>query len=65
MKLEAYLAENKISLGEFARRIGVCNARTVQRYVRGRRPSGPIMDRIAVETGNMVMPNDFHKPQGG
>jgi hypothetical protein len=60
MKLSDYLALERISLGEFARRIDVRNARTVQRYIKGQRlPSRAIMERITRETAGKVSPNDF------
>lgn len=60
MDLRDYLQDQGLSLGEFARRIKVRNARTVQRYVKGlRTPTGPVMARIVEETGGKVMPNDF------
>ena len=60
MDLKDYLDGEGISLGEFARRINVRNARTVQRYIKKLRvPNGPVMARIAEETGGKVTPNDF------
>lgn len=63
MTLSDYLAANALSLGQFARRIGAKNARTVQRYVKGARtPSPAMMAAIARETGGQVRPNDFFAP---
>jgi len=60
MTLEQYLNRESLSLGEFARRVGAKNARTVQRYVKGlRRPSMPMMDAISRETGGAVQASDF------
>ena len=60
MTLTDYLATNEISLGEFARRIGARNARTVQRYTRhGRVPSGSMMAAIVEATKGDVQPADF------
>lgn len=60
MTLEAYLRDESLSLGEFARRIGARNARTVQRYVKGLRiPSVAMMGAIQRETDGKVQPNDF------
>lgn len=63
MKLATYLAAETISLGEFARRIGAKNARTVQRYtVHGRIPSGSMMAKIMAATDGKVQPADFLSP---
>jgi transcriptional regulator with XRE-family HTH domain len=60
MRLDHYLAAEGLSLSEFARRINVRNARTVQRYVKGARtPHRSIMAAIARETGGKVQPGDF------
>lgn len=61
MLLETWLKdEGKISLGEFARRIGAKNARTVQRYVKRERvPSPAMMEAISRATDGKVQPNDF------
>lgn len=60
MKLSDYLSSENVSMSEFARRIEVRNARTVQRYVRGERvPTRSVMERISRETDGRVCPNDF------
>jgi transcriptional regulator with XRE-family HTH domain len=60
MTLEHFLTTEGLSLGEFARRIGARNARTVQRYVKGlRTPSYGMMRAIQRETDGKVTPNDF------
>lgn len=60
MRLVDYLSSESLSMGEFARRIEVRNARTVQRYVKGQRvPSRSVMERISRETAGKVSPNDF------
>lgn len=60
MKLFDYLRTENVSMSEFARRIDVRNARTVQRYVKGvRTPSRSVMSAITRETGGLVQPNDF------
>lgn len=61
MQLKAYLKESDLTYTEFAKRIDVANARTVQRYADGKRtPSREIMQRIIDETDGKVTPNDFH-----
>jgi len=60
MRLSDYLGEQGVSLGEFARRVGAKNARTIQRYTKhGRVPSGSMMAKIAQATEGAVQPNDF------
>jgi transcriptional regulator with XRE-family HTH domain len=60
MKLSDYLSSENVSMSEFARRIEVRNARTVQRYIRGERvPTRSVMKRISRETAGQVQPNDF------
>ena len=61
MFLRDYLKAESLSYGEFARRIGAKNARTVQRYVEGARiPRPDKMERIGRETGGRVGPADFY-----
>ena len=61
MQLKDFLKDAKIGYTEFAKRIDVANARTVQRYADGKRtPSREIMQRIIDETDGKVTPNDFH-----
>lgn len=60
MKLAAYLEANGLTHGAFARLIGACNARTIQRYtVHNRVPSGPMIARIVAATDGAVQPTDF------
>jgi len=60
MKLGTYLEQHSITYADFAARIGVSHARTVERYAKALRvPDGAIMKRIVEETDGMVMPNDF------
>lgn len=64
MKLRSYLDHNGLSYGEFARSIGACNARTVQRYVTGERsPDRKRMSAIMRETKGKVGPADFFTPE--
>jgi transcriptional regulator with XRE-family HTH domain len=59
MKLQKYLEERDIAPSSFARRIEI-SAVTLWRYCNGlSRPEWPIMDRIAEETDQAVMPNDY------
>lgn len=59
--LQQYLADEKMSFSEFARRINVAHATTVRRYAFGHRmPRPEIMDRIARETGGAVPPQSFY-----
>lgn len=63
MTLEEYLRRHDLSYGEFARTIGACNARTVQRYVtRERVPDKKRMTAIVRETKGKVGPADFFVP---
>jgi DNA-binding transcriptional regulator YdaS (Cro superfamily) len=60
MKLADYISSNDMTLGAFARLIGVRNARTVQRYTKhGRVPSGSVLAAIARATNGAVQPSDF------
>jgi hypothetical protein len=64
MQLGQYLRENKITLREFALRIGAANASVVQKWVAGhQRPRGKFMAAIARETGGKVQPRDFYDLQ--
>ena len=58
MKLSAYRDEEKISLSDFADKIGVTHA-AVSRYEHGRVPTPAVMKRIRDATGGQVQPNDF------
>jgi transcriptional regulator with XRE-family HTH domain len=60
MKLRAYLELHSVTYADFATRISVSHARTVERYAKEQRvPDATIMKRIAEETAGSVMPNDF------
>ena len=60
MKLATWLAKNKISPTEFARRIRKPQA-TISRYVNGDRiPERATMAVIKKATRGEVMPNDFY-----
>lgn len=60
MKLRTYLADNKITFTDFAKRIGVGHARTVERYAKGQRhPRPTAMAAIRRETGGAVTADDF------
>ena len=64
MTLKDYLDRHELSYGEFARNIGACNARTVQRYVtRERVPDKKRMTAIIRETKGKVGPADFFVPE--
>lgn len=59
MKLTDYLRDTGETGTQFAKRIGVAQA-TVHRYCSGVRiPRPEILQRIQVETGGQVTPNDF------
>lgn len=59
MKLEAYMARNKLSDAQFAQLIGVSNV-AVCRYRTGtRRPHWDVLQRICDVTKSKVTPNDF------
>ena len=61
MKLRDYLAREKISAAEFARRIGAGNRMTVTHYVNGSRiPGRDLMARIVETTNGAVGPKDFY-----
>lgn len=63
MKLADYLTTNRETFAAFARRIGVANAKVVQRYANGERvPQPDIMRRIVEATGGLVRPDDFYPP---
>ncbi len=63
MQLRLYLALNRLSYADFARRIGSKHARTVQRYSKGyQRPNAVMMGRIVEATAGAVTPNDFFLP---
>ena len=60
MKLAAWLAKNKISPTEFARRLRKPQP-TIWRYVNGDRiPDPQMMALIKKATRGEVMPNDFY-----
>lgn len=61
MQLKDYLKQAELNYTEFAKRIGVATARTVQRYADGKRlPEPEIMRKINDATDGKVTPNDFH-----
>ncbi len=68
--LRQYLERHGLTVEEFAARIGVRSGNTVIRITAPesksyfRRPTWPLMRRIAKETGGEVMPNDFVFPNG-
>jgi len=65
MTLRDYLAEECLSYGAFAKKIGVKNGRTVQRYVEGvRYPRPHLLATIARVTNGKVQPNDFLASHG-
>jgi len=60
MQLKDYLAEQRLTYSEFARRIGTKHPRTVERYAKGQRmPQRPAMVKIAEVTDGKVTPSDF------
>lgn len=59
MTLKEWLAAERVSIGEFAARIGR-SAEAVRRYVAGERiPDKETMPLIAEQTNGAVLPNDF------
>lgn len=59
MRLEDWLNEQKVSVGAFARKIGVPDS-TIRRVISERRsPTHAIMERIIAATDGAVLPNDF------
>jgi transcriptional regulator with XRE-family HTH domain len=62
MQLRQYLTKRNIPIPAFAERIGV-STQAVHRYLTGERmPRRDVMERIKVETGGAVQPNDFFCP---
>ena len=59
MKLKSYIRGEGLTYQQFAEKINVSSARTVQRYAEGRIPEPNIMRRIVLATGGQVQPNDF------
>lgn len=61
MNLQAYITRERLTIGEFARRIQVRSHTTVHRYKRGEKiPRRDVMRRIYIATGGNVAPNDFY-----
>lgn len=59
MTLADYLAERSLKDGEFATQCGV-DRTTILRIRTGQtKPTPTLMERIAVETGGLVQPNDY------
>ena len=59
MKLSDYLAQQKISISDFAALIDVSHA-SVSRYASGkRRPEWGILSKISAVTNGAVQANDF------
>ena len=60
MKLASYLEHHGIGFSEFARRLGINHARTVERWAKGQRiPAGGMMAAIVAATAGAVQPADF------
>lgn len=60
MQLRQYLDANKITIPDFAERIGV-SVQSVHRYVGNeRKPRPEIMEKIRSVTEGHVQPNDFY-----
>jgi transcriptional regulator with XRE-family HTH domain len=58
MKLTDYLKQNSIRPSRFADQLGV-PASTITRLLGGSKPGMELLEKIALETGGQVMPNDF------
>lgn len=64
MTLKDWLAENDITVPDFARKIRVKAAKTAYRYINGERiPNSRIMTRITAATNGAVTANDFYAGQ--
>jgi len=61
MLLSAYLRREGLSLGAFAKRLRLANARSVHRYVRGRVPRPSIAQEIVRLTGGAVRLEDLYR----
>jgi hypothetical protein len=60
MQLQKWLADERITYTDFAKRIGSKHARTVERYAKGTRfPRPKMMAAIRRETGGKVTADDF------
>jgi len=60
MRLDAYLADNRIGYAEFARRVQAANAGVVRKWALGLTvPRTKSMKAILRETEGAVQPNDF------
>lgn len=62
MQLSQYLQEQGLTLRQFASQIGVANAGVISKYLAGRVPKPPILQKIVRETGGKVSPADFYEP---
>jgi len=61
MKLETYLHKYQLSIGEFAKALGLSHE-AVRRYLRmGRIPEPSVMRLILAATKGRVKPNDFYQ----
>ena len=61
MLLRDFLTAHRLTYENFARVLGVSNARTVQRYASGERiPRPAVMARIREATGGVVTASDFY-----
>jgi len=59
MTLQKYLESQKLSVADFAKKIGV-NKNNVYRYLAGRVPVPTVTALIHKTTGGKVAPNDFY-----
>jgi hypothetical protein len=63
MQLSHYLRDHKLSMREFAGKVGVANASVVCKWASGQQvPRSKYMTAIVRETGGQVQPNDFFAP---
>lgn len=59
MKLTEWLAKNRVSDADFAKRIGVSRQALWRYKAEDRLPKREILERIKTETGGEVCPADF------
>lgn len=60
MQLRAYIEQRGIPISKFGQRVGVPLRQTMHKYVKGlSKPPREVMERIALETGGLVLPQDF------
>lgn len=62
MTLADYIAYRGIPIARFGERVGVNKRQTMWKYVKNLTvPPREIQERIAIETGGLVLPEDFKR----